>query len=122
MREYQIRGVGDLLDSPIYNALCEWNSVNLAGGETRVRGLLENHLRKQLSGPLLQEQDEDEEEGKACNEQYHSKSIRDFFVRPSRIGKDLLSIEKFGLVQYVLLLLASLFILLCLLVWCTSKF
>lgn len=63
------------------------------GGERRVIELLENKLRKQLDKPLLEETDENQGEER--------RSYINFFFRPFVLGKDLLIIEKFGLVQYV---------------------
>ena len=66
----------------------------MPGGESSVIELLENQSKKQpISKPLL------DEAGENRIEQH--KSLRNFFFRPSVIGKDLLAIEKFGLVQYV---------------------
>lgn len=64
----------------------------MLGGEERVIELLENELRKLLSKPLLGEDE------KQCLQQ---KSLWNFFMRPCVLGKDLLKIETFGLVQYV---------------------
>ena len=58
-----------------------------------MRELLENQSRKKLSKPLL--------EGEGENSREQHKSLWNFLFRPSFIGKDLLTIEKFGLVQYV---------------------
>ncbi|GMN52964.1 hypothetical protein TIFTF001_022096 [Ficus carica] len=69
---------------------------SLARGESSVIELLENQSKKQpISKPLL------DEAGENRIEQH--KSLRNFFFRPSVIGKDLLAIEKFGLVQYMIL-------------------
>ena len=62
----------------------------MVGGERRVIELLENKSRKQLGEPLL--------EGADVVQQ---RSFCNFFFRPFTLGKDLLAIEKFGLVQYV---------------------
>lgn len=69
--------------------------VACLGGERRVIELLENKLRKQLDKPLLEETDENRGE--------EQRSYINFFFRPCVLGKDLLSIEKFGLVQYMIL-------------------
>ncbi|GAB4853666.1 hypothetical protein Ancab_017856 [Ancistrocladus abbreviatus] len=65
------------------------------GGEDRVIQLLEDESRKMLSKPLLEGTDE-----KSVSQ---SKSFCNFFLRPYIIGKDLLTIIKFGLVQYMIL-------------------
>ena len=65
----------------------------MVGGESRVVELLENKSRKQLGEPLLEEEDE--------NRILQERSFSNFFFRPCTLGKDLLAIEKFGLVQYV---------------------
>ncbi|KAE8735295.1 Protein LAZ1-like protein 2 [Hibiscus syriacus] len=65
------------------------------GGERRVIQLLENESIKQLVKPLLEREEQQEE--------IHQKSFSNFFFRPSLIGKDLLTIENFGLVQYMIL-------------------
>lgn len=63
----------------------------MPGGEQRVVELLESESKKSLNKPLL------EEDGVPR----HKKSFIDFFRRPNMLGEDLLTIEKFGLVQYV---------------------
>lgn len=65
----------------------------LLGGEGRVVELLEDESEENLEKPLLQDSDEniDTERRSFCN----------FFWRPCKLGKDVLAIEKFGLVQYV---------------------
>ena len=65
----------------------------MPGGETRVVELLENEARQKMDKPLLEKAEQDP--------QAHQKSFCNFFLRPCLIGRDLLSIEKFGLVQYV---------------------
>lgn len=65
----------------------------MVGGESRVVELLENKSRKQLGEPLLEGEDE--------NRTVQERSFSNFFFRPCTLGKDLLAIEKFGLVQYV---------------------
>ncbi|KAF7837544.1 protein LAZ1-like protein 2 isoform X1 [Senna tora] len=65
------------------------------GGEQRVVELLENESGQCLGKSLLEGSDEN-----------HSRRQRPFcniFLHPSTMGKDLLSIEKFGLVQYMIL-------------------
>lgn len=64
----------------------------MPGGEQRVVELLERESRKSLNKPLLEEDDEP---------QQHKRSFFDFFCRPNMLGENLLTIEKFGLVQYV---------------------
>lgn len=65
----------------------------MPGGETNVIELLENESRKQLGKPLLETVDENQSERRW--------SLRNFFFQPYTLGKELLVIEKFGLVQYV---------------------
>ncbi|KAK6236583.1 hypothetical protein SCA6_011920 [Theobroma cacao] len=76
-------------------ALYSFGSYLIAclGGERRVVELLENESRNQLAKPFLDGAEEDQ--------QVHQKSFSNFFFRPRVIGKDLLTIEKFGLVQYL---------------------
>ena len=65
----------------------------MVGGEERVIELLEDESRKLLSKPLLEEEGE--------KPKLHKRTCRNFFLQPCLLGKDLLTIEKFGLVQYV---------------------
>jgi hypothetical protein len=65
----------------------------MVGGERRVIELLENKSRKQLGKSLLEGADE--------NRPVEQRSVRNFLFRPCTLGRDLLVIEKFGLVQYV---------------------
>ncbi|KAK4266075.1 hypothetical protein QN277_027047 [Acacia crassicarpa] len=65
------------------------------GGERRVVVLLENESGKDLRKSLL--------EGSDKNSNVRQRSFYNFFWHPSATGKDLLSIEKFGLVQYMIL-------------------
>lgn len=67
--------------------------LTILGGEERVAHLLENGANKQLSEQLLKEE---EKQGAP-----HQISFRDFFCHPSLLGKDLYTIVKFGIVQYV---------------------
>lgn len=55
--------------------------------------LLEYESEECLEKSLLEGSDE--------NRRIRQRLFWDFFWHPSTIGKDLLSIEKFGLVQYV---------------------
>ncbi|XVF48865.1 hypothetical protein PTKIN_Ptkin03bG0222800 [Pterospermum kingtungense] len=82
-------------------ALYSFGSYLIAclGGERRVVELLENESQKRLGKPLLEREEEEEEE----EELVHQRSFSNFFCRPFLIGKDLLTIEKFGLVQYMIL-------------------
>ena len=66
----------------------------MPGGERSVIEVLENESRKLLSKPLVEGASEKSINGK-------ERSLWNFFLRPSILGKDLLTIEKFGLVQYV---------------------
>ncbi|KAK1354957.1 Lazarus [Heracleum sosnowskyi] len=68
--------------------------IAVLGGERRVVELLESESRKSLNKPLLEEDDEP---------QQHKRSFIDFFCRPNMLGEKLLIIEKFGLVQYMIL-------------------
>ncbi|KAK9989882.1 hypothetical protein SO802_030121 [Lithocarpus litseifolius] len=78
-------------------ALYSFGSYLIAclGGESRVIELLENKSQKQLGEPLLEGEDE--------NRTVQERSFSNFFFRPCTLGKDLLAIEKFGLVQYMIL-------------------
>ncbi|KAM1174028.1 hypothetical protein ACFX13_027285 [Malus domestica] len=70
--------------------------VACLGGERKVIELLENQSEKLLNRPLI--------EGVADEDHTVPHwSLRNFFVRPSVLGKHLLNIEKFGLVQYMIL-------------------
>ena len=66
----------------------------LLGGEGRVVELLENESEENLRKPLLEGSDE-----KLSRQR---RSFCNFFLHPSDLGEDLLTIEKFGLVQYVI--------------------
>ncbi|KAL7224925.1 hypothetical protein ACSBR1_026248 [Camellia fascicularis] len=78
-------------------ALYSFGSYLIAclGGEQKVIELLEDESRKLLSKPLLEGADDKpkSKERRCCN----------FFIQPSVLGKELLTIEKFGLVQYMIL-------------------
>ncbi|KAK1263893.1 hypothetical protein QJS04_geneDACA013514 [Acorus gramineus] len=69
--------------------------VACLGGEERVIEILENETRKRLNEPLLEEED--------IKRLADERSFHHFFFRPNIIGSDLYSIEKFGLVQYMIL-------------------
>ncbi|KAF8388712.1 hypothetical protein HHK36_025392 [Tetracentron sinense] len=69
--------------------------VACLGGEERVVQLLEDESIKQLTNPLLQGEDK-----KAAMQQ---RSFLNFFLRPIVLGKDLYTIVKFSLVQYMIL-------------------
>ncbi|KAL5768484.1 hypothetical protein ACOSP7_015032 [Xanthoceras sorbifolium] len=69
--------------------------VACLGGERRVKEILEKKSRKQLGEPLL--------EGADRNQEEQARPFSKFFFQPCDLGKDLLSIEKFGLVQYMIL-------------------
>ncbi|KAL1825338.1 hypothetical protein DCAR_0313490 [Daucus carota subsp. sativus] len=68
--------------------------IAVLGGEERVVELLESESRKSLNKPLLEEDDE---------RQLQKRNFIDFFRRPNMLGEHLLTIEKFGLVQYMIL-------------------
>uniref|UniRef100_A0A5B7AIK7 Protein LAZ1 homolog 2 n=2 Tax=Davidia involucrata TaxID=16924 RepID=A0A5B7AIK7_DAVIN len=78
-------------------ALYSFGSYLIAclGGERRVIELLEDESRKLLSEPLL--------EGGDKKPELQQRTFRNFFLRPCVLGKDLLTIENFGLVQYMIL-------------------
>ncbi|KAK7411844.1 hypothetical protein VNO78_03287 [Psophocarpus tetragonolobus] len=65
------------------------------GGEGNVVELLEDESEEHLSNTLLERLDE--------NRGIEHRSFCNFFWHPSKLGKDLLTIEKFGLVQYMIL-------------------
>lgn len=69
--------------------------VACLGGERRVTELLEDESRKTLRKPLIVESNEETDT--------HQKPFRDFFFRPYTLGEELFTIEKFGLVQYMIL-------------------
>ncbi|RWR79483.1 protein LAZ1 2 isoform X1 [Cinnamomum micranthum f. kanehirae] len=69
--------------------------VACLGGEERVRELLENESRKQLTEPLLH--------GEGNKGALQETSFTNFFCQPSVLGKDLYTIVMFGLVQYMIL-------------------
>lgn len=71
-----------------------FKTLNL-GGERIVTELLEKKSRKQLNESLL------EEGGNENHEEVEQRSFGNFFFQPGLLGKDLFSIIKFGLVQYV---------------------
>ncbi|KAK2982222.1 hypothetical protein RJ640_009154 [Escallonia rubra] len=78
-------------------ALYSFGSYLIAclGGERKVIDLLEDESRKLLSKPLL--------EGTDKQPDLPKRTLWNFFRRPCVLGKDLLTIEKFGLVQYMIL-------------------
>ncbi|KAG5549198.1 hypothetical protein RHGRI_014535 [Rhododendron griersonianum] len=78
-------------------ALYSFGSYLIAclGGERRVIELLEDESEKLLSKSLL--------EGAEDKPKSEHRTLRNFFLQPCVLGKDLLSIEKFGLVQYMIL-------------------
>ncbi|KAL6878467.1 hypothetical protein ACP4OV_012637 [Aristida adscensionis] len=69
--------------------------VACLGGERQVFGLLENRKREELSEQLLESQDKSHSQNRSrlCN----------FFCDPNALGKNLYTIIKFGLVQYMIL-------------------
>ncbi|XP_010261796.1 PREDICTED: protein LAZ1 homolog 2 isoform X2 [Nelumbo nucifera] len=76
-------------------ALYSFGSYLIAclGGEERVITLLETESRKKLTKPLLEDK----------KQAVQKRSFLNFFIRPSVLGKDLYTVEKFGLVQYMIL-------------------
>ncbi|CAN1224243.1 Protein LAZ1 homolog 2 [Linum grandiflorum] len=78
--------------------------VACLGGEGRVLQILESDSKRQLVKPLMQEQEQDEEK-----QDHHvaalgrRPSMLNFFFHPCVIGSDLFDIERFGLVQYMIL-------------------
>ncbi|XP_043706009.1 protein LAZ1 homolog 2 [Telopea speciosissima] len=79
--------------------------VACLGGEERVMEVLEGESRKQLSKPLVEEEDKPLLEQTA-----HKRSFISFFLQPSALGKDLYKTVKFGLVQYMILKTACAFL------------
>ncbi|XP_052732344.1 protein LAZ1 homolog 2 isoform X2 [Vigna angularis] len=65
------------------------------GGEGKVVELLEDEYAEHLGKSLLDGLDE--------NHDMDDRSFCNFFWHPGKLGKDLLTIEKFGLVQYMIL-------------------
>ncbi|ONK75105.1 uncharacterized protein A4U43_C03F13370 [Asparagus officinalis] len=70
--------------------------VACLGGDERVAEILDKGSKKKLQEQLLEG---DEEKGLPRR----SSSLHDFFCDPSVLGNDLYVIEKFGLVQYMIL-------------------
>ncbi|KAJ6435192.1 hypothetical protein OIU84_000413 [Salix udensis] len=70
--------------------------VACLGGERSVIELLENESQRQLGITLLEWKSEK-------NQALQSRSFTSFFFRPYAIGRDLFTIERFGLVQYMIL-------------------
>ncbi|KAK6944722.1 Organic solute transporter subunit alpha/Transmembrane protein 184 [Dillenia turbinata] len=69
--------------------------VACLGGERRVIELLEHESKKKIREPLLEREDEKPDS--------RQRSFGNFFTQPYVLGKDLFSIIKFGLVQYMIL-------------------
>ncbi|PIA27611.1 hypothetical protein AQUCO_07600053v1 [Aquilegia coerulea] len=69
--------------------------VACLGGEDRVERSLENETRNHLSEPFLEGQDK--------KQALKKRSFSYFFRQPHVIGKNLYTIVKFGLVQYMIL-------------------
>lgn len=69
------------------------NSIFVVGGERSVVRLLDTESRETVNKALLEDED--------TKNKTEQSSIRKFIMRPYFLGRDLLSIEKFGLVQYV---------------------
>ncbi|KAJ8751054.1 hypothetical protein K2173_016235 [Erythroxylum novogranatense] len=69
--------------------------VACLGGERRVVEFLENESQKKLSKPLV--------EGKDESRGVRQRSFVNFFLRPSALGSGLFAVERFGLVQYMIL-------------------
>ncbi|KAL8254546.1 hypothetical protein R6Q59_032767 [Mikania micrantha] len=78
-------------------ALYSFGSYLIAclGGERRVVELLENEKETLLKKPLL--------DGKDLKPDLNRTSLCKFFRQPRILGEELLQIEKFGLVQYMIL-------------------
>ncbi|CAA0810955.1 Protein LAZ1 homolog 2 [Striga hermonthica] len=68
--------------------------VACLGGEMEVVNMLENEANKRIREPLL--------EGEKAP-QSKRKTFRNFICKPSVLGKDLFTIIRFGLVQYMIL-------------------
>lgn len=99
---YLVACLGKLLVSALLMYICSmfqilelalFMNIYYAGGERRVVELLENQSGKILNKALVEGEDEN------CRKPHWS--LRNFFRRPTIIGKNLLTIVKFGLVQYV---------------------
>ncbi|KAF1892543.1 hypothetical protein Lal_00011009 [Lupinus albus] len=69
--------------------------ISCLGGERRVVELLEEESEENHRKPLLGGSDE--------NHGIQHRPFCNFFCHPCMLGKDLLTIEKFGLVQYMIL-------------------
>jgi hypothetical protein len=80
--------------SKIFHMILSFIKWKLLGGEGKVLELLEDESEENIKKPLLHDSDEN-------NNGTEQRSFCNFFWRPCRLGKDLLAIEKFGLVQYV---------------------
>jgi len=65
----------------------------MLGGEREVIKLLEDESRKLLQKPLLDHTN--------TSPKKKGSRVWDFIFQPCVLGEDLLTIEKFGLVQYV---------------------
>lgn len=66
---------------------------NVLGDEGKVVELLEDEYAEHLGKSLL--------DGPDDNHDMDDRSFCNFFWHPGKLGKDLVTIEKFGLVQYV---------------------
>lgn len=64
----------------------------MAGGERQVVALLEDESREQISQSLLRGEEKPVTQ---------KRTLHNFIFNPYVVGKNLLTIEKFGLVQYV---------------------
>ncbi|XP_057806612.1 protein LAZ1 homolog 2 [Salvia miltiorrhiza] len=68
--------------------------VACLGGELQVMEFLDEEAKKQISKPLLEGEKSSQQQGKRfCN----------FFFHPCLVGRELFSIIKFGLVQYMIM-------------------
>ncbi|CAI0448145.1 unnamed protein product [Linum tenue] len=79
--------------------------VACLGGEGRVLEILETESRKQLVKPLLEGGEEEN-----SPQLRRKSSMVNFLFHPDLIGRDLFNIERFGLVQYMILKTLSAFL------------
>ncbi|KVI12237.1 Organic solute transporter Ost-alpha [Cynara cardunculus var. scolymus] len=88
---------------PVFSLACDilrscyeaFALYSFGSGERRVVELLESEKEKLLNKPLL--------DGKDVKPDLNRTAICKFFRRPHILGEELLQIEKFGLVQYMIL-------------------
>ncbi|XP_075079609.1 protein LAZ1 homolog 2-like isoform X3 [Nicotiana tabacum] len=86
--------LGSINPIPVVNFSASQILYQSSGGEQEVVELLEDERRKQISQSLLGG------EGKAVTQK---RTLYNFIFHPCVMGKNLFTIEKFGLVQYMIL-------------------